>query len=376
MNNGLRKSALILLVVASSCLAPDQTRSDVIYVWCYDGTLARFDTNGVATTLTNNLPGWNGPVGLALDSSGNLYAGVPSRSQIWRFSPEGVATLVGNLVDSVSGLAFDGTGDLYATLPNYSEVLRLEYFPPFGYYMGVTNRSQSHLIYPTSLAFDRTGNLFVANSILPPWGQSSLAHTIEMFSPYCEHLGTFAADLNEPWGLAFDLTGNLHVSNCGTNPALRNRIVKFSPDGARATLAIAGLNQPRGLAFESAGHLHVANAGDGTIRRIPPGGVLASTLVSGLNSPTSIAIHPGVKFWKATTITLESPAALPGGGFQFSFTNTPTVGFSVWATTNPSSPGSNWTSLGGVEEIASGHFLFTDPDATNHPQRFYRVSSP
>jgi len=35
----------------------------------------------------------------------------------------------------------------------------------------------------------------------------------------------------------------------------------------------------------------------------------------------------------------------------------------------------NWTALGGVTEISPGQFQFTDPQATNSPQRFYRVQA-
>lgn len=36
----------------------------------------------------------------------------------------------------------------------------------------------------------------------------------------------------------------------------------------------------------------------------------------------------------------------------------------------------NWTLLGAPVELAPGKFQFTDPQATNHPRRFYRVCSP
>jgi len=48
----------------------------------------------------------------------------------------------------------------------------------------------------------------------------------------------------------------------------------------------------------------------------------------------------------------------------------------VLATTDLSQPVTNWTALGGVMQIAPGQFQFTDPQATNYPQRFYSVRSP
>jgi hypothetical protein len=75
-------------------------------------------------------------------------------------------------------------------------------------------------------------------------------------------------------------------------------------------------------------------------------------------------------------IILSNAAVLANGAFQFAFANTPGVSFSVLGSTNPSVPLSNWTALGSVTEGPPGQFQFTDSQATNSPQRFYRVQSP
>jgi hypothetical protein len=67
---------------------------------------------------------------------------------------------------------------------------------------------------------------------------------------------------------------------------------------------------------------------------------------------------------------------LAGGVFQFSFTGTPGTSFTAMATTNVSLASTNWTVLGAATEISPGQFQFTDQVATNHLQRFYRISSP
>ena len=48
----------------------------------------------------------------------------------------------------------------------------------------------------------------------------------------------------------------------------------------------------------------------------------------------------------------------------------------VLATTNLLLPLTNWTVLGTVTDNPPGQFQFSDPQATNHPLRFYRVRSP
>jgi hypothetical protein len=73
---------------------------------------------------------------------------------------------------------------------------------------------------------------------------------------------------------------------------------------------------------------------------------------------------------------LLNPLALPGGLFQFSFTNLPGVGFSVFGATNLAVPFTNWILLGKLTDNPPGQFQFTDSQMTNYPRRFYRVSSP
>ena len=75
-------------------------------------------------------------------------------------------------------------------------------------------------------------------------------------------------------------------------------------------------------------------------------------------------------------IILVNPTRLISGAFRFGFTNTPGVSFTALSTTNLSLSLSNWTVLGTVTDSPPGQFQFTDPQATNYPQRFYRVRSP
>lgn len=68
----------------------------------------------------------------------------------------------------------------------------------------------------------------------------------------------------------------------------------------------------------------------------------------------------------------------PGGArcFQFTFSNVTNADFTVLATTNLTLPLADWTMLAPVIQCSPGQYQFTDPGATNYPQRFYRVVSP
>jgi hypothetical protein len=69
-----------------------------------------------------------------------------------------------------------------------------------------------------------------------------------------------------------------------------------------------------------------------------------------------------------------SPTSLPGGAFSFSFTYLPGASLVVKSTSDLSLPLNTWTIMGGIMESSRGQFQFTDPQATNAVQRFYRVT--
>jgi outer membrane protein assembly factor BamB len=73
---------------------------------------------------------------------------------------------------------------------------------------------------------------------------------------------------------------------------------------------------------------------------------------------------------------LQNPAVLPGTGFEFSFTNTPGLSFTVFGTTDLSLPFSNWPWLGMLTDSPPGLFQFIDSQTSSNAQRFYHVRSP
>jgi WD40 repeat protein len=72
---------------------------------------------------------------------------------------------------------------------------------------------------------------------------------------------------------------------------------------------------------------------------------------------------------------LVNATKLPDGVFQFAFTGAAEGTNIVLATTNPELPVASWEVLGTVPEFSPGLYLFSDPQAVNNPQRFYRVRS-
>ena len=95
---------------------------------------------------------------------------------------------------------------------------------------------------------------------------------------------------------------------------------------------------------------------------------------------SDIGVFEAQKPLGGNPLRLTRPAKSGNGSFQFSFTNTftntPGASFTVFSTTNLALPFSSWTMLGAPIVITPSQFQFTDAQAPNSPQRFYRVTSP
>ena len=103
----------------------------------------------------------------------------------------------------------------------------------------------------------------------------------------------------------------------------------------------------------------------------PDGGATWSPSIA---EPGTLALSPNPAAISVSRLT--NPIRLGNGSFQFDFTNTPGASFTTLATTNVSFPLSNWTVLGTPTEAPPGQYQFTDLQASNLVQRFYRVRLP
>jgi Vibrio cholerae sialidase, lectin insertion len=75
---------------------------------------------------------------------------------------------------------------------------------------------------------------------------------------------------------------------------------------------------------------------------------------------------------------MNAASSSTGGNnsFQFTFSNVTNADFTVLATTNLALPLADWIEVGNAAQNPPGQYQFTDPGATNYPQRFYQVVSP
>lgn len=93
-------------------------------------------------------------------------------------------------------------------------------------------------------------------------------------------LRVIATGFNAPAGLAFDRAGNLYVANFMTNS-----VDRIAPDGSRTQFSSGvNLRGPIGLAVDEIGNLYVANYNNGTVARINPAGV-STVIAQNLRKP-------------------------------------------------------------------------------------------
>ena len=232
-----------------------------LYIAGYNNQrIRKVDSSGIITTVAGSeRGGFSGdggpataarldyPKGVATDGAGNLY--IADRYRVRKVDPSGIITTVAG-----SGGGFGGDGGL-ATKARLSA---------------------------TDVATDGIGNLYIADSsnnrirMVDPSGIITTVAGTGEYGFGGDGGPATNAQLHFPSGVAVDGTGNLFIGDQQNN---RIRMVDsagtittiagsgewgFGGDGGPA--AAAGLAQPRGVALDDSGNLYIADRGNHRIR--------------------------------------------------------------------------------------------------------------
>jgi uncharacterized protein (TIGR03437 family) len=277
-----------------------------LYVADFYNQAIRMVSNGAVTTVAgngtygtggDNLPATSvplaGPLGIALDSAGNLYIAEAYNNKIRKVANGMISTAAGT---GTAGFTGDTKAATLATLQQ-----------------------------PTDVAVDFAGNLYIAD-----WGNNRIRKVTAATGVIATVAGngtkTFNGDigsatslgLTSPQSIAVDAAANFYIVDAGRIRKVANGTATTmagggSPAGEGGPAASAQLLSPQGLAVDATGNLYISDEGTGRILKVASG---VLTRIAGGGNPGSA----NVDNIPATNALLSAPygvAVDPYGNIYF-----------------------------------------------------------
>jgi uncharacterized protein (TIGR03437 family) len=262
------------------------------------------------------------PLGLALDSSGNLYIADSVNQRIRKISGGVITTVAGSGTAGYTGdkgvatsaellnpsaVAVDSNGNIYiADTGNHvirevvtgtaattagvaaGDIITIAGTNTGGYAGDGGLSGLAQLDLPTGVAVDSSGNIYIADSgnnvIREISGATGIINTLVG--------GIITTQLNDPETVLVDSSGNLYISeqngvriskfsNGNLTLIAGNGYIGYSGDNGPATQA--SLDDPTGIALDSKGYLYICDTLNDRIRKLSPSGII--TTIAGLGIP-------------------------------------------------------------------------------------------
>jgi sugar lactone lactonase YvrE len=107
----------------------------------------------------------NSPLGIAIDSSGSIYAANYLDSTVTKFNSQGVYTRTIGYLTSLkypSGIAVDSSNNIYVANYHQSKISK---FSSSGSLISTIDPNSYYLNFPQGLAIDSSGNIYAANLV-------------------------------------------------------------------------------------------------------------------------------------------------------------------------------------------------------------------
>jgi sugar lactone lactonase YvrE len=264
----------------------------------------------------------NNPYGLALDGSGNLYIADSGNNRVRKVAANGVITTIAGTgvagyfgdngpaisaqFDAPLGLALDSAGNLYIA-DSYNQRIRkltlngviatVAGNGTSGYGGDNASATAAELYQPEGVAVDSAGNLYIADlgnyrvRKVNPAGVITTVAGTGANGVAGDGGAASSAQLEFPWAVAVDGQGNFYVADSNRVRKVAGGVIStvagsttsgFSGDGAAATKAL--LDQPYGLFVDASGNLYIADTGNNRIRKVTSNGNISTIAGNGLHN--------------------------------------------------------------------------------------------
>ncbi len=282
-----------------------EVSNGVITAVAGNGTAGFSGDNGPATSAQ-----LNSPISVAVDTAGNLYIADGNNTRVRKVANGVITTIAGNASGGFSGdngpatsaqlypvgVAVDSSGNLYIS-DTYNERIRKVANGVITTVAGNgtccssgdnnASATGSTLSGPTGIAVDAAGNLYIADDFFDSRVlrvsngviNAVAGNGTDGFSG--DNGPATSAQLFEPAGIAVDSAGNVFIAD-----SVNNRIRKVA-NGVITTVAGNGaegfsgdkgpafnaqLSGPQGVAVDSSGNVYIADGGNSRIRLLTPAG--------------------------------------------------------------------------------------------------------
>lgn len=215
---------------------------------------------------------FDGPWGVAVDSSGNVY----------------VTDTLNNRVQK-----FDSSGNFLTSWDTYG---------------GGFSLSSPH-----GIAVDSSDNVFVADS------DNDYIHKYDSSGNYLASwggTGSGSGQLDNPWDIDIDSSDNLYVAEAGNG-----RVQKFNSSGSSVTTWSSSLSNPNGIEVDSNGYVYVSDTANDKIFKFTSDGTLVTSWGSSgtgdneYNTPLGMSSDDLNNVFIADAFNCRIQKVTPGGSF-------------------------------------------------------------
>ena len=250
--------------------------------------LAGTGTSGTPTAGTATSSRLNEPMGVAVDSSGNVYIADRANHRVEKVTSGGTLSV------------FAGTSSGGAPTAGAA--------------------TSSRLNNPSGVAVDSSGNVYIADTynhrvekVTPEGVLSIIAGTGTSGAPTA---GTATSSrLNQPMGVAVDSSGNVYIAD-----SANHRIEKVTPEGVLSIIAGSGssgaptagtatssaLNTPTGVAVDSSGNVYIADSGNNQVEKVTSGGTLSVFAGTGSAGAPTAGAATSSALWNPSGVAVDS----------------------------------------------------------------------